>query len=100
MLPSLRSVMFMQLPDCRTADPGAQPENAGNGRDSSKRESVGLVNRVVPSNPGTRKNGLGSSWSQNDRLPPSVGSHRRWNSADGSLNPFHADCISLVRLPA
>ena len=75
MLPSLRSVMFMQLPDWSGAEPGAQPENAGNGRASSNRDSVGLVNRVVPSNPATPKNGLGSSWSQNARLPPSVGSH-------------------------
>ena len=39
--------------------------NALNGRVSSKRESVGLVNRLVPSKPGTPKNGFGSSWSQN-----------------------------------
>jgi hypothetical protein len=75
MRPSLRSVMFMQLPDCRTADPGAQPENAGKGRFSSKRDSRWLVNRVVPSNPATPKKGLGSSSSQNERLPPCVGSH-------------------------
>ena len=61
------------------------PPNAGNGRFSSNRESVGFVNRFVPSKPATPKNGFGSSWSQKVRLPPSVTSHCRWNSADGSL---------------
>ncbi len=61
------------------------PLNAGKGRFNSKRDSVGLLKRVVPSNPGTRWNGLGSSWSQKLRLPPSVASHCVWNAADGSL---------------
>ena len=62
-----------------------EPPNAGNGRLSSNRESVGFVKRVVPSNPATPKNGFGSGWSQNVRLPPWVTSHRAWNAADGSL---------------
>ena len=61
------------------------PANAGNGRFSSKRESVGFVNRVVPSKPATPKNGFGSSSSQKLRLPPRVTSHCAWNAADGSL---------------
>ena len=61
------------------------PANAGNGRFSSKRESVWFVKRVVPSKPATPRNGFGSNSSQNERLPPSVTSHRAWNSADGSL---------------
>ena len=40
------------------------PANAGNGRFSSKRESVGFVKRVVPSKPATPKNGFGISSSQ------------------------------------
>ena len=60
-MPSFRSVMFMQPPDWSTAEPGSQPENAGNGRDSSNRDSVGLENRFVPLNAATPKNGLGSS---------------------------------------
>ena len=59
--------------------------NAGNGRLSSNRERVWLVNRVVPSNPGTWKKGLAISWSHELRLPPSVTSHAAWNAADGSL---------------
>ena len=47
-----------------------KPVNSGNGRASSNAESVGLVNRFVPSNPWTWKNGLGSCWSQSVRLPP------------------------------
>jgi hypothetical protein len=38
-----------------------QPLNAGNGRESSKRDSCWLVNRVVPSKPFTLKNGFVSS---------------------------------------
>ena len=35
------------------------PLNAGNGRFNSNRDNVALVNRVVPSKPGTLKNGFG-----------------------------------------
>src|SRR5206468_3662910 len=56
MRPSLRSSMVM-------------PANSGNGRLSSYRDSVGLVKRVVPSKPGTWKNGFGSSSLQNAGFP-------------------------------
>ena len=65
--------------------PMLQPLNAGNGRASSNRERVGLVNRVVPSKPATLKYGLVTCWSQRLRLPPCVTSHCAWNAADGSL---------------
>ena len=71
-----------------------QPLNAGNGRDSSKRDSVALVKRAVPSKPGTLKNGLGCSVSQRERLPPWVTSHCAWNAAEGSLNPWKFPSMS------
>src|SRR5713226_9277349 len=70
------------------------PPKALFGLASSKRESVGFVNRVVPSNPATLKYGFGSRASQNARLPPSVTSHCLWNSAEGSLNPPQLPCMS------
>src|SRR5262245_32422850 len=80
--------------------PTLQPLNAGNGRDSSKRDSCELVKRVVPSKPGTLKNGFVSSWSQRERLPPRVTSHCAWNAADGSLKPWKFPSISWLRLAA
>jgi hypothetical protein len=59
--------------------------NAGNGRASSNADSVGLVNRLVPSNPWTPKNGFVTCRSHSERLPPFVTSHCAWYAADGSL---------------
>src|SRR6266851_4719376 len=73
--------------------------NSGNGRLNSYRDSVGLVNRAVPSKPGTWKNGLGSSSLQNATLPPFVGSHLSRSDTGGSLKPPHRFCSCRVRLP-
>ncbi len=73
--------------------------NCGNGRLNSYRDSVGLVNRFVPSNPATPKNGFGSSSLQNATEPPLVGSQRSRSATGGVLNPAHRFCSSSVRLP-
>src|SRR6267378_1511372 len=86
MRPSLRSNIVMLL-------------NCGNGRLNSYRDSVGLVNRAVPSKPGTWKNGLGISSLQIATLPPLVGSHRSRSDVGGSLKPPQRFCSCTVRLP-
>src|SRR5206468_1748612 len=86
MRPSLRSSIVM-------------PPNSGNGRLNSYRDNVGLVNREVPSNPGTWKNGFGSSSLQNETCPPFVGSHRSRSETGGSLKPPQRFCSWCVRLP-
>ena len=57
--PSLRSNIVKQLLVGLLA--GVHPLNSGNGRLNSNRDNVALVKRVVPSKPGTLKNGFVSS---------------------------------------
>ncbi len=61
------------------------PPNAGNGRFSSNRESVGFVNRVVPSKPGDAEERVREQLVAERAAAAQGDVALRWNSADGSL---------------